>query len=115
MVRVFIGLSAAALVLTAGAAQAQGPDQDVRCMIASNLFVKAEKDPARRQVAMLASYFYLGRVDARLSGAGLAGALKAQSAAITPASAGPVMTECAKRMQSAGMAMQTLGRQIGAK
>ena len=110
LVSVVLGAS---MIFAAAPAIAQGADGDVRCLLASNLFTKAEKDPAKRQVAVLASYFYLGRVDGRLSGTQLAAALKAQAPAITPQAAGPIMTACAKRVQSAGTAMQMLGKQLG--
>ena len=115
--KVSVALAAAgtALVLASTPAAAQGADQDVRCLLASNLFTKAEKDPAKRQVAVLSSYFYLGRVDGRLAGAQLAAALKSQAPAITAQTAGPIMTACAKRLQSAGVAMQMLGKQLGGK
>jgi hypothetical protein len=109
--RIALALIAAALVLP-GAATAQTTDQDVRCLLASNLFVKAEKDQARKQIAVFASYFYLGRVDARLSGSQLTAALKAQGAAINPQNAGPTMTACAKRLQGASLAIQTIGKQL---
>ena len=109
----------AALVLAGGLiggqALAQGADEDVKCMIASNIFVKAETDQAKRQVAVLSSYFYLGRVDGRLSGAQLSAALKSQAGAITPQTAGPIMTACAKRLQSTAAAMQTMGKELAPK
>ncbi|MBS0504411.1 MAG: hypothetical protein JSS55_11540 [Proteobacteria bacterium] len=100
--------------LTSLSGTARAANEDVRCLLASNLFTKAEKDPAKRQVALLSSYFYLGRVDARLSGQQLAIALKAEAGTITPESAGPTMTACAKRVQGAGAAIQVLGKDLQA-
>lgn len=114
-VRIILTLAGTALVLAGSPAAAQNSNEDVRCLLASNLFTKAEKDPAKRQVAVLSSYFYLGRVDGRLSGQQLAAALKAQAPTIKPESAGAIMTLCAKRLRSAGMAMQTLGKQLEAE
>lgn len=112
--RIMVAVAGAAFAMTGNAAVAQGANEDVRCLLASNLFTKAEKDPAKRQVAVLASYFYLGRVDGQLSGQQLANALKSQAPAIKPESAGGIMTACAKRLRSAGMAIQTLGKQLDA-
>lgn len=109
------GVAALGLVLNGAPAQAQATNDDVKCLLAANLFVRAEKDPAKHQIAVLSSYFYLGRVDARLSGAQLAAALKAQAPTITAQSAGPTMTACAKRLQSATMAIQTIGKSITGK
>ncbi|MFD1611980.1 hypothetical protein ACFSCW_09220 [Sphingomonas tabacisoli] len=107
--------AAAALVLTGAPAMAQSADEDVKCLLASNLFTKAEKDPAKNRVAVLSAYYYLGRVDARMPGSQLAAAMKKQAATITRQTAGPIMTACAKRLQSAGMAIQTLGGQLSTK
>lgn len=109
-----IAFAAAGLLLTHAPAAAQTADDDVKCLLASNLFVKAEKDPGKHQVAVLASYYYLGRVDARLSGAQLAAALKTQAPTINAQNAGPTMTACAKRVQGAAVAIQALGKSIGA-
>ena len=114
MLRKALAAASLALAVSGGPAAAQGTDEDVRCLLASNLFTKAEKDPAKRQVALLSAYFYLGRVDARMSGQQIGTALKTQRAAITPQNAGPIMTACAKKLQSAGLAIQTLGKQIEA-
>jgi hypothetical protein len=104
--------AALALALTNAPAAAQTANDDVKCLLASNLFVKAEKDPGKHQVAVLTSYYYLGRVDARLAGAQLTAALKAQAPTITADNAGPTMTACAKRVQSATMAIQTVGKSL---
>ncbi|MBA2920221.1 hypothetical protein GON01_00785 [Sphingomonas sp. MAH-20] len=103
-----------ALALTSAPAAAQTASDDVKCLLAANLFVKAEKDPGKHQVAVLSSYYYLGRVDARLSGAQLSAALKAQAPTITAENAGPTMTSCAKRVQGSAMAIQTLGKSLTA-
>ncbi|HYZ48945.1 MAG TPA: hypothetical protein VE567_08640 [Sphingomonas sp.] len=110
----WLGVAVAAL-LASGPAAAQGASEDVRCLLAANLFAKSEKDPAKQQIARFSAYYFLGRVDARLSGSELMTSLKSQGSAITAQTAGPIMTSCAKRVQSAGMAIQTLGRQAGTK
>ncbi|HEU4967992.1 hypothetical protein [Sphingomonas sp.] len=107
-----IAFAAAALALTNAPAAAQTANDDVKCLLASNLFVKAEKDPGKHQVAVLSSYYYLGRVDARLSGTQLSAALKAQAPTINAENAGPTMTACAKRVQGAATAIQALGKSI---
>jgi hypothetical protein len=111
-VRDVFGTAAAALVLAGAPAGAQGTNEDVKCLLASNVFVKNEQDAAKRQIAVLSSYYYLGRVDARLSGAQLSAALKATAPTITAQTAGPTMTACAKRLQGATMAIQTLGKSL---
>ena len=93
-----IGFNAAVLMAAAGiGGTAKAADEDVRCLLASNLFAKAEQEPAKRQVAMLSAYFYLGRVDGRMSGRELAVALRNEAGALTSESVGPTMTACAKK------------------
>lgn len=87
---------------------AQTVDDDVRCLLASNLFTRAEKDPAKRQLAMAASAFYLGRLDARISNDQLKTAVSAQAKAMTAASVGPIMNNCARRLQVKGLALRAL-------
>lgn len=105
------------MALSAGAAPAiaQTADQDVRCMIVANIFANAEKDASKRQVAGAARLFYLGRVDARMSGAGLKAALIAQAKTVTPENAGPAMTACARSMQGKMAALQAIGQSTPAK
>ena len=110
----FIHLAAALAALVGLAGAAHAADEDVRCLLASNLFVKAEQDPAKRQVAMMAAYFYLGRADGRLSAVQLVTALKAEALALNATNAGPTMTACAKRVQSAGAAIQVMGKDLQA-
>lgn len=101
----------AGLALAAAPAAAQSPGEDVRCLLASNIFAQQEKDPAKKQVATYASFFYLGRVGT-LTEAQLRTLIPAQARVITPANAGPEMTACARRMQQAGTAVQALSQQL---
>lgn len=108
-----IGLNAAVLMAAAGiGGTANAADEDVRCLLASNLFAKAEQEPAKRQVAMLSAYFYLGRVDGRMSGRELAMALQSEAGALTSESVGPTMTACAKKVQGAATAIRLMGQGI---
>lgn len=104
---------AAAMTLAALPGIAQAADEDVRCLLASNLFVKTEQDQGKRQIALMSAYFYLGRVDGRLNSAQLAAELKTEAAQINTQTVGATMTACAKRMQSAGTAIQVMGKEVG--
>jgi hypothetical protein len=106
MMRVSAPLLAAALF--GAPASAQTVDQDARCLVASSVFVRAEKDATKRQVAVAVRYFYLGRIDARGGGGPLKAVLDAQAKAITPETVGPIMTGCARSMQSKEAALRTL-------
>ena len=96
--------------LMAAPAMAQTADQDVRCLIVSNIFSQSEKDAGKRQVASAARLFYLGRVDARVAGPALKTSLMAQAKGITAENAGPAMTACARSMQGKMAALQALGQ-----
>jgi hypothetical protein len=96
--------------LTAAPAVAQTAEQDVRCLIVSNIFSQSEKDAAKRQVANAARLFYLGRVDARIAGPALKNSLVTQAKGITAENAGPAMTACARSMQGKMAALQALGQ-----
>lgn len=96
--RVFIVCGVAILGLAGAPAAAQGVD-DVRCLIASNFFIKAAKDEKARRVAESAGFFYLGRLD-RFSPAQLRIAVTQQRKALTGVNLTATMNNCANRMIS---------------
>ena len=100
-----IGAAAAACAVGAPVA-AQSVDSDVRCLLAANVFARAEKDAAKRQISMAASVFYLGRLDARISNDQLKTAVLAQAKAMPASTLGPTMTACVKRLTDKGVAMR---------
>jgi len=85
---------------------AQSVDEDVRCLLAANVFARAEKDPAKRQLSMAASVFYLGRLHARISNDQLKTAVQAQAKTMPASSLGPTMTNCAKHLTDKGLAIR---------
>ncbi len=104
---VMIGAALAGAAWAAPAmADTQTVDSDVRCLLAANVFARAEKDPAKRQISMAASVFYLGRLDARISNEQLKTAVQAQAKTMPASSLGPTMTACVKRLTDKGVAMR---------
>jgi len=95
-----------AAVAAAAPVAAQSVDSDVRCLLAANVFARAEKDAAKRQISMAASVFYLGRLDARISNEQLKTAVQAQAKSMPASSLGPTMTACVKRLTDKGVAMR---------
>ncbi len=93
-------------IMAAAPLAAQSVDDDARCALASNVFSKVEKAPAKKQLATLASFFYLGRLDGRLSPAQIRSALLAQGKLMKQADLGTTMTACAKRLQATNTALQ---------
>ncbi len=110
----YAATKAAALVLLAGlgatGAQAQSVD-NVRCLLASNLFANGAKDTKAKTLANAARLFYAGRVSA-LPGAQIQVALTSQQKLLTPANAGPTMTACAQNMDRALKALQAASQKL---
>lgn len=102
---IVMGAGLAAIAIAAPVA-AQQVDKDVRCLLAANVFARTEKDPAKRQIAMAASIFYLGRLDAQISNEQLKNAVTAQAKAMPASSLGPIMNDCTKRLGQKGVAMR---------
>ena len=107
MMRKIMMVGAVMAAVAAGApVAAQSVDSDVRCLLASNVFARAEKDAAKRQISMAASVFYLGRLDARISNEQLKTAVQAQAKSMPASSLGPTMTACVKHLTDKGVAMR---------
>ncbi|WP_420139722.1 hypothetical protein [Sphingomonas sp.] len=104
MIRSFI--AAALMAALAAPLGAQTVDQDVKCAVASNFFMKEEKDPGGQQLAKAASFYYLGRLDTRLSVQQLNAALLAQGRTMKTAELAPTMTACASRLANKVKALQ---------
>ena len=106
-------LAAGALTL-ASAASAQPVDPDLRCFALSNAFASLEKDPLKKQLAVASTFFFLGRIDGKLSPAQIIAQLSSPAASLKQAEAGPLMNACAKRVQEAQRALMTTGRAVPA-
>ena len=112
MLRMTIIISAAITAVTIGTPlAAQSVDQDVRCWIASNVVARQEKDPGRKQFAGLAVFYYLGRLDARLSTQQLKAAATTQAKAMNGTDLGPMMRTCATRLIDRQKALQAMSQQ----
>ena len=98
---------AGALLMSGGAATAQSAT-DIQCMLLSNVFAKNAKDPNAEKTAEAALYFYLGRVSDSATAAQLKTQLDAQGKAITDATAGNLMNNCVKAIQSKVQLLQSL-------
>ena len=84
---------------------------DVKCILASNIFIKAARADSMRKIAGDAAFFYLGRMD-RYNTAQLRALIVQQKKTITTANAGAVMNACARNMANAGKAFDTLTQDI---
>lgn len=99
-----------ALTLWAAPSAAQAADPDVQCLTLSKFFAANEKDPPKKLLATASTFFFLGRVDARLSAEQLKSLISAPSGQIKKTEAGGLMTICAKRLQARQQALFGVGR-----
>ena len=102
-------LACAGLALAAPVA-AQTIDQDVKCMMVSNVFATQEKDPQRKQVAQASALYYFGRVDARLPVGQLQAKILALRSSLTKDNIGPTMNGCAKQLTDRQRALQAVAQ-----
>ena len=107
--RLIAGLMLAMALSGPAAAQATN---DVRCLLASNLFSKAAKEPDARKLAEAGKYFYLGRIYGRLNEQQIRAQMTAEKKTLTPANATSVMAACAKQMQNGAQMVERVGRQL---
>lgn len=117
-IRRTIRLIAGLMLATAAATPALGQGQatnDIRCLMASNLFSRAAKEPNTRKLAEAGKYFYLGRIAGRLSEQQVRAQMVAQGKTITPATAAGVMKACAQQMQSGAAMVERVGKQLAAR
>ena len=85
---------------------------DVRCLLVSNLFAKAGKDPKQKTIAEVSKYYYLGRIQGRLSPAQLKTQALAQAKMLTPATASTAMGACAKQLQASARSVEATLKQV---
>jgi hypothetical protein len=101
---------AAALVgFTPARAQA---GNDVRCLMASNLYAKASKDQKQKLAAEATRLYFVGRIHGRLNAIQLKAELLAQQKTINPKNAGDVMNGCARQMEAGLSMIQTVSQQL---
>jgi len=84
---------------------------DVKCILASNIFVKGARDESMRKIAADAAFFYLGRMD-RYSPSQLRSLIVQQRKSITAANSGAIMNACARSMASAGKSFDSLTQDL---
>jgi hypothetical protein len=99
----------ALMVSTPAAAQAAN---DVRCLLASNLFSRAGKEDKVRKLAEANKFYYLGRVSARLNQQQMRAQMIAEGKAINAKNAGRTMDACAAQMRVAAAKVEAVGKQV---
>lgn len=103
------GVGAALSASTPASAQ---PTNDLKCLLASNLYSIAAKDEKMRKLAEANKYYYLGRVSTHLNEQQIRGQMQAQGKTITQANAGSVMQACVGQMRKAAATIERVGKQM---
>ncbi len=85
---------------------------DVKCLLASNLFAHSAKDPKVRVSAEASKFFYLGRVYGRLDATQLKAQMLAQQKSITKNNAGQTMNGCARQMEAGVKMVQAVTQEL---
>ena len=98
-----------ALVLLPAPAAAQSVN-DVRCLVASNIFSKVAKGDKPKALAEASLYFYLGRIDGRYDAKSLKSAVTAQQKTLNSKNANVVMAECARQLQRSSKMVENATR-----
>ena len=91
---------------------AQDTGGDVKCLMASNVFASAATDGKGREAAVRTRFYYLGRVEARLTQAQVKAALAAQGKTFDMAAAATTMNACVQRLDAVARSMQAIGAEL---
>ena len=102
-----------AIAITVGLSAFGGPARaqvgnDVKCLLASNLFANSARDTKVRVSAEANKFFYLGRIYGRLDATQLKTQVLAQRKSITKSNAGQIMNGCARQMEAGVKMVQTV-------
>lgn len=102
-----------ALVMIAAGASSLGSiptlaisSDDVKCLVLSSAFGAKGSTEEAKKVAQSAAFFYMGRIDGRLTDAQIRTAVALEQKALKAASAGVAMKACAKKMHDSAQKLQ---------
>ncbi|GAA3894577.1 hypothetical protein GCM10022276_12150 [Sphingomonas limnosediminicola] len=84
----------------------------INCLLVSNAYARSETNPKAKVVAQQTFYFYLGRLDPRISSQQLKIELQRTAGVVKAASAVPLMNACAQEVQAKGRMLQSVGEQL---
>jgi hypothetical protein len=84
----------------------------VNCLLASNIFAQKEADPKAKALAQQTLYFYLGRLDPRITAPQLKLDLKRSADSLKGVNAAPLMNACLRELQAKGQMLQSVGQQL---
>jgi hypothetical protein len=108
-------VAAAVLPLLVGATSPEERTRsDLRCILALTQLAKMDK-PEFQQAGMMASLYYIGRLDGRVPDLDLEGALEREFKAMTPPEYGPLLQSCGATMQGRGAKISEIGANLSKK
>lgn len=88
------------------------PPTTMNCLLASNLFMQRETDPKLRNLAAQTLYFYLGRIDPRVTPQQLKVGLRQAGEALHGANAVPLMNSCSHELQAKAQTLQSVAGEL---
>lgn len=109
----FTGMILASALLPSPAA-AQSIDEDIRCMVLSNVFAKGAKDAVPREAAANSLLYYLGRVAARVPATELKSRYLAQVGALQGQALDLLMNSCFKQFRAQERAITSMSQEAAA-
>lgn len=112
MIRYSTLMAGLGLVLAAAPVGAQAIDADIKCMLAADVFARNEKDPGRKQIAVVSGLFFFGRIDGRLAAPQIKAQLVAAQHTLKQTDLPAIMNDCVKRFQARNVALQQIGKSI---
>jgi hypothetical protein len=106
---------AAAVLATAAGARAATPAEenarDIRCLIAVSELSQS-KDKAVETAGLIASQYYLGRIDGRTPNADLEALIIQEAPKLGNAERGPLLATCGKLIEDRGKALEAIGNKL---
>jgi hypothetical protein len=102
--------AAFAVAPTAYAAD-EGTTADFRCMAVA-LVMSGNANPQIKNAGSMASLYYLGRLDARASGAAFEAGLKQELAHLTPQEVQTEALRCGQQLKARGEAVQDIAQRL---
>jgi hypothetical protein len=106
-------LAVVGLLLAGSAARAQDAEavNDTRCLLVG-ILLAAKDDPTVSSAGLMASFYYLGRLDGHAPNADLAKSVLDQIAKLKPEDYDALAKSCGAILKERGQAMTAAGKQI---
>lgn len=94
---------------------AQTPTMDTRCFMVASAAAENLPDPQMKQMALMSSLFYLGRMSARMSDAEIETVALKEAKTLPTLDMPALLNQCGTFMGARGQAMNAIGQRMAAK